>query len=226
MIKGALYATVYNRASDVLMLIFISVSIQGTTSSSGLHSSHSTYMILVGCFAKSILLLTYTWLPDAMEGPTPVSALLHSATLVVAGISMFTYRSSGGTQCDQLYELSAIAGPLLLVSAALMDTDVKRVIAHSTCAMIAVCWSVVSVDNVHLLCMHAAYKACVFVVAGNVIVSSSQDVRSVCSSTELGPMTGCCLLYMLAIDGSTYGQIKHRDGDATSTAHIVSAELI
>ena len=132
--------------------------------------------ILVGAFAKSAQLPLHTWLPDAMEGPTPVSALIHAATMVTAGVYLIA-------RCFPLFDLAptaadigAVIGTATLVFAAtvaLVQTDLKRVIAYSTMSQIG--YMVLGVSAAaygaglfHLM-THAFFKALLFMGAGSVI---------------------------------------------------------
>ena len=132
--------------------------------------------ILVGAFAKSAQLPLHTWLPDAMEGPTPVSALIHAATMVTAGVYLIA-------RCFPLFELAptaadigAVIGTATLVFAAtvaLVQTDLKRVIAYSTMSQIGymilgVSAAAYSAGLFHLM-THAFFKALLFMGAGSVI---------------------------------------------------------
>ena len=135
-------------------------------------------MILVGAFAKSAQLPLHTWLPDAMEGPTPVSALIHAATMVTAGVYLIA-------RCFPLFELapaaadvSAIIGTATLIfaaSVALAATDLKRVIAYSTMSQIGYMVLGVSVAaygaGLFHLMTHAFFKALLFMGAGSVIAA-------------------------------------------------------
>ena len=133
-------------------------------------------LILVGAFAKSAQLPLHTWLPDAMEGPTPVSALIHAATMVTAGVYLIA-------RCHPLFELAptaadvgAVIGTATLVFAAtvaLVVTDLKRVIAYSTISQIGYMVLGVSVAaygaGLFHLMTHAFFKALLFMGAGSVI---------------------------------------------------------
>ena len=133
-------------------------------------------LILVGAFAKSAQLPLHTWLPDAMEGPTPVSALIHAATMVTAGVYLIA-------RCHPLFELApaaadvgAIVGTATLIFAALVAmvaTDLKRVIAYSTMSQIGYMVLGVSVAaygaGLFHLMTHAFFKALLFMGAGSVI---------------------------------------------------------
>ena len=133
-------------------------------------------LLLVGAFAKSAQLPLHTWLPDAMEGPTPVSALIHAATMVTAGVYLIA-------RCYPLFELAptaadigAIIGCATLIfaaSIALVQTDLKRVIAYSTMSQIGYMVMGVSVAaygaGIFHLMTHAFFKALLFMGAGSVI---------------------------------------------------------
>ena len=135
-------------------------------------------LILVGAFAKSAQLPLHTWLPDAMEGPTPVSALIHAATMVTAGVYLIA-------RCHPLFELAptaadvgAIIGTATLIFAAtvaLVVTDLKRVIAYSTMSQIGYMVLGVSVAaygaGLFHLMTHAFFKALLFMGAGSVIAA-------------------------------------------------------
>ncbi len=137
-------------------------------------------MILVGAFAKSAQLPLHTWLPDAMEGPTPVSALIHAATMVTAGVYLIA-------RCHPLFELAptaadvgAILGTATLIfaaSVALAATDLKRVIAYSTMSQIGYMVLGVSIGaygaGLFHLMTHAFFKALLFMGAGSVIGAMS-----------------------------------------------------
>jgi NADH-quinone oxidoreductase subunit L len=133
-------------------------------------------MILVGAFAKSAQLPLHTWLPDAMEGPTPVSALIHAATMVTAGVYLIARMHPLFLQAPAAADVSAIIGTATLVfaaSVALVVTDLKRTIAYSTLSQIGYMVLGVSVfawsaGMFHLM-THAFFKALLFMGAGSVI---------------------------------------------------------
>jgi NADH-quinone oxidoreductase subunit L len=135
-------------------------------------------MLLVGAFAKSGQLPLHTWLPDAMEGPSPVSALIHAATMVTAGVYLIA-------RMHPLFELApsaalvgAIIGTATLVFAAtvaLVQTDLKRIIAYSTISQIGymvlgVCAFAYSAGLFHLM-THAFFKALLFMAAGSAVAA-------------------------------------------------------
>ena len=160
-------------------------------------------LLFVGAVGKSAQLGLHTWLPDAMEGPTPVSALIHAATMVTAGVFMIS-------RCSPLFEYAPDAlvivtfvGAMTTFFAAttgLVQNDLKRVIAYSTCSqlgyMILACGiSHYSVGVFHLM-NHAFFKALLFLSAGSVIhaLSDEQDVRKMGGMAQLLPLTYAMML--------------------------------
>ena len=144
------------------------------------------FLLFVGAVGKSAQLVLHTWLPDAMEGPTPVSALIHAATMVTAGVFLIV-------RCSPLYEYSAdvlffitIVGSITAffsASVGVFQNDLKKVIAYSTCSqlgyMVFACGlSNYSVSIFHVF-NHAYFKALLFLSAGSVIhaLSDEQDMR-------------------------------------------------
>jgi NADH-quinone oxidoreductase subunit L len=133
-------------------------------------------LILVGAFAKSAQLPLHTWLPDAMEGPTPVSALIHAATMVTAGVYLIARTHPLFELAPTAADISAIIGAATLLFAAtvaLVVTDLKRVIAYSTISQIGYMVLGVSVAaygaGLFHLMTHAFFKALLFMGAGSVI---------------------------------------------------------
>ena len=133
-------------------------------------------MLFFGCTGKSAQIPLYTWLPDAMEGPTPVSALIHAATMVTAGVYLVSRTHS-------LFELSdtamvtvaviGIATALFAATIGLMQNDIKRVLAYSTVSqlgyMFAACGAGVFAAGMFHVMTHAFFKACLFLGSGSVI---------------------------------------------------------
>ena len=157
-----------------------------------------TLLLFVGAMGKSAQLGLHTWLPDAMEGPTPVSALIHAATMVTAGVFMVA-------RCSPLFEYApgtlmvvAVVGASTAFFAAtvgLVQNDIKRVIAYSTCSQLgymffAVGVSAYSAAIFHLM-THAFFKALLFLGAGSVIhaMADEQDMRRMGGIYTLMPLT-------------------------------------
>jgi len=146
----------------------------------------AAFLLLVGAIAKSAQIPLHTWLPDAMEGPTPVSALIHAATMVTAGVYLVG-------RMHPIYDVAVYAhGAVAIVGAvtalfaatiAIVQTDIKRVLAYSTMSQIGYMFLAVGVGAYsagffHLL-SHAFFKALLFMAAGNVIhaMHDEQDMR-------------------------------------------------
>jgi NADH-quinone oxidoreductase subunit L len=142
--------------------------------------------LLLGALAKSAQIPLHTWLPDAMEGPTPVSALIHAATMVTAGVYLVARTHVLFQNAPDIQALVALLGLATLLMAgviALVQTDIKRIIAYSTMSQIGYMFTAVGVGAYsagmfHLL-THAFFKALLFLGAGIVIhaLGGEQDVR-------------------------------------------------
>ncbi|HZC28548.1 MAG TPA: NADH-quinone oxidoreductase subunit L, partial [Gaiellaceae bacterium] len=154
--------------------------------------------LLGGAVAKSAQLPLQTWLPDAMEGPTPVSALIHAATMVTAGVYLIVRCHGVFEAAPHVRELAAGlgAGTLLMAGLiALVQTDIKRVIAYSTMSQIGYMFLGAGVGayanaDFHLM-THAFFKALLFMAAGLVIhaLAGEQDIRKMGGVGALMPMT-------------------------------------
>jgi NADH-quinone oxidoreductase subunit L len=155
-------------------------------------------LILVGAFAKSAQLPLHTWLPDAMEGPTPVSALIHAATMVTAGVYLIARTHPLFELAPTAADVSAIIGATTLLFAAtvaLVVTDLKRIIAYSTISQIGYMVLGVSVAGYsaglfHLM-THAFFKALLFMGAGSVIgaMAGTQDLDKMGGFRRAMPFT-------------------------------------
>jgi NADH-quinone oxidoreductase subunit L len=142
--------------------------------------------LLGGAVAKSAQIPLHTWLPDAMEGPTPVSALIHAATMVTAGVYLIVRTSPLFELAVDVQDLAGILGAVTLLAAgliALVQTDIKRVIAYSTMSQIGYMFVGVGLGaygpSMFHLMTHAFFKALLFMAAGVVIhaLSGEQDIR-------------------------------------------------
>jgi NADH-quinone oxidoreductase subunit L len=164
-------------------------------------------LLLVGAFAKSAQIPLHTWLPDAMEGPTPVSALIHAATMVTAGVYLIARTYPLFELAPTAADISAFIGlATLLVAAtiALVVTDLKRIIAYSTMSQIGymvvgVSIGAYSAGLFHLM-THAFFKALLFMAAGSVIaaMASNQDIDRMGGFRRALPFT-CGLLTIGAL---------------------------
>ena len=162
-----------------------------------------TLLLLVGAFAKSAQVPLHTWLPDAMEGPTPVSALIHAATMVTAGVYLIARMHPLFEIAVTSADVGAIIGCATLViaaSIAIVQTDLKRVIAYSTMSQIGYMIMGVSVGDYaggmfHLM-THAFFKALLFMGAGSVIsaMGGEQSLDRMGGFRKAMPFTFICML--------------------------------
>jgi len=155
-------------------------------------------LLLVGAFAKSAQLPLHTWLPDAMEGPTPVSALIHAATMVTAGVYLIARMYVLFEQAPTAADISAFIGLATLIFAAtcaLAVTDLKRIIAYSTISQIGYMIVGVSIGayaaGMFQLMTHAFFKALLFMAAGSVIsaMAGTQDINRMGGLRKAMPIT-------------------------------------
>ena len=155
-------------------------------------------LLFVGAMGKSAQLGLHTWLPDAMEGPTPVSALIHAATMVTAGVFMVARLSPLFEHAPTALAVVTVVGAstaFFAASIALCQNDIKRVIAYSTCSQLgymffAIGVSAYSAAIFHLM-THAFFKALLFLGAGSVIhaMSAEQDMRKMGGLWQHIPLT-------------------------------------
>nr|QJS34679.1 NADH dehydrogenase subunit 5 [Tylopathes sp. n. NB-2020] len=155
-------------------------------------------LLFIGAVGKSAQLGLHTWLPDAMEGPTPVSALIHAATMVTAGVFLLIRSSPLLEQAPLALMVVTIIGSLTAFMAAtvgLVQNDLKKVIAYSTCSqlgyMVVACGlSHYSISLFHLM-NHAFFKALLFLSAGSVIhaLADEQDMRKMGGLMQSIPFT-------------------------------------
>lgn len=168
-------------------------------------------LLFIGAMGKSAQLGLHTWLPDAMEGPTPVSALIHAATMVTAGVFLVARMSP-------LYELTPIAREIIVIvgaltalfaaTVALTQTDIKRVIAYSTCSQLGYMFFAAGCSAYHAsifhLFTHAFFKALLFLGAGSVIhaLSDEQNMEKMGGIARVIPKT-CAFMWIgsLALAG-------------------------
>jgi NADH-quinone oxidoreductase subunit L len=168
-------------------------------------------LLLVGAFAKSAQVPLHTWLPDAMEGPTPVSALIHAATMVTAGVYLILRMHPFFEIATTAANVGAIIGCLTLLVAAtvaVVQTDLKRVIAYSTMSQIGYMVMGVSVGaysaGLFHLMTHAFFKALLFMSAGSVIsaMGGEQSLDRMGGFRKAMPFTfACFIIGGLALSG-------------------------
>ena len=157
-----------------------------------------TLLLFVGAAGKSAQLPLYVWLPDAMEGPTPVSALIHAATMVTAGVYMVARSSAIYVLTPQTMTIVAVVGGLTAIFAAtigLVQHDIKRVLAYSTVSQLGYMFLACGVGafwvGIFHLYTHAFFKALLFLGSGSVIhaVGGEQDMRKMGALKDKIPTT-------------------------------------
>jgi NADH-quinone oxidoreductase subunit L len=168
-------------------------------------------LLLVGAFAKSAQIPLHTWLPDAMEGPTPVSSLIHAATMVTAGVYLIARMHPLFELAPAAQDVGAIVGAATLLIAGtigLAQTDIKRVIAYSTMSQIGYMIMGVSVGayaaGLFHLMTHAFFKALLFMAAGSLIgaMAGEQSLEKMGGFRKAMPFTyGCFIVGGLALSG-------------------------
>jgi NADH-quinone oxidoreductase subunit L len=168
-------------------------------------------LLLVGAFAKSAQIPLHTWLPDAMEGPTPVSALIHAATMVTAGVYLIARMHPLFELAPAAQDVGAVIGAATLLIAGtigLAQTDIKRVIAYSTMSQIGYMIMGVSVGayaaGLFHLMTHAFFKALLFMAAGSLIgaMAGEQSLERMGGFRKAMPFTfGCFIVGGLALSG-------------------------
>ncbi len=168
-------------------------------------------LLLVGAFAKSAQIPLHTWLPDAMEGPTPVSALIHAATMVTAGVYLIARMHPLFELAPAAEDVGAVIGAATLLIAgtiAITQTDIKRVIAYSTMSQIGYMIMGVSVGayaaGLFHLMTHAFFKALLFMGAGSIIgaMAGEQSLEKMGGFRKAMPFTyGCFIVGGLALSG-------------------------
>ena len=157
-----------------------------------------TILLFIGAMGKSAQIPLYTWLPDAMAGPTPVSALIHAATMVTAGIYMVARSSSLFVLAPFTMEFIAVIGiatSLLAAVIALYQNDIKKVLAYSTVSQLGLIFCALGLGafsaGVFHVVTHAFFKALLFLGAGSVIhgMSGDQDIRNMGGLKKKMPVT-------------------------------------
>ena len=167
--------------------------------------------LFIGAMGKSAQFLLHTWLPDAMEGPTPVSALIHAATMVTAGVFLVVRCSPIFEYSQAALNLVAIVGmitALFAASVALVQNDIKKIVAYSTCSQLGYMFFAAGVGAYHVamfhLFTHAFFKALLFLGAGSVIhaFKDEQDIRKMGGIRKKLPFTYIFMLIgTLALTG-------------------------
>ena len=214
--KAAIKAMVVNKVGDigVLLGIILLWKIFGSLEYScifplsylGLENetilSWVSFLLLIGVVGKSAQIGLHMWLPDAMEGPTPVSALIHAATMVTAGVFLIIRMSPFFEQTPLILLIIVFLGSLTAFftsTIGLTQNDLKKVIAYSTCSqlgyMVMICgFSQYNSSLFHLL-NHGFFKALLFLSAGSIIhaLTDEQDIRKMGSMRFITPLSYVCI---------------------------------
>ena len=234
--KAAIKAFVVNRVGDFgyaigiagIFYIFGTISFDSIFSEVDQFSEHQIqflsfsfptldflcFLLFIGAMGKSAQLGLHTWLPDAMEGPTPVSALIHAATMVTAGVFLVARMSplyEFATFTNLFITFIGAATAIFAASIALTQNDIKRVIAYSTCSQLGYMFFAAGVGaynaSIFHLTTHAFFKALLFLSAGSVIhaMHHEQDMRKMGGLFKKIPFTATMMwIGSLAIIGFPY----------------------
>ena len=220
-------AFIMNRIGDLGLLIGIIIiaSLFNTADFIGIHErildgtnpatlfwvGIAAFALFIGATGKSAQIPLYTWLPDAMAGPTPVSALIHAATMVTAGIFMITRLNFLFDLAPQVQNIIAIIGAITALVAAtigLLQNDIKKVLAYSTVSQLGLMFLALGLGAYQVavfhVITHAFFKACLFLGSGSVIhaLHGEQDMRKMGGLKKVMPITFITMLISsLAISG-------------------------
>ncbi len=223
--NAAKKAFIMNRIGDLglilgVIMIFIhfgSIAYADVFAKAGQFTSGSeiitwiTILLFIGAIGKSAQIPLYTWLPDAMAGPTPVSALIHAATMVTAGIYMIARNNVLYSLAPFTLEIVTIVGlatALFAATIAVTQNDIKKVLAYSTVSQLGLMFVALGLgaysSGVFHMTTHAFFKALLFLGAGSVIhgMSGEQDIRNMGGLRKYLPVTfATFLIGTLAISG-------------------------
>jgi NADH-quinone oxidoreductase subunit L len=219
-------AFIMNRIGDLGLLIGIFIlghlfstldyatlktAIAGATNLDLYWLSAAALCLFIGATGKSAQIPLYTWLPDAMAGPTPVSALIHAATMVTAGIFMITRLNFIFDLTPDVQSIIAVIGAITALVAAtigLVQNDIKKVLAYSTVSQLGLMFLALGLGAYEVavfhVITHAFFKACLFLGSGSVIhaLHGEQDMRNMGGLKKVMPITFLTMLVSsLAISG-------------------------
>ena len=186
--KGGIKAIMYNKIGDIFLLLFIwliykynnNINLEYIQLNKNIEII--SIIILIVCMTKSGQIIFHVWLPEAMEGPTPVSALLHAATMVTAGVIIMIKMKIIIIKIKIIIIIIGILTSIIGGYTSILSTDIKKIIANSTTSQLGLMFILIGINenlSFQLLFSHAWYKALIFIIVGYIIheLNDNQDIR-------------------------------------------------